>query len=104
MRGFTDAPDLRRPPRVRTALSGPRTLRAHERKSLCVKGGRCLVRRLSLQSGDGVGPQQRVIGLPRRRAGLPMMCVEITECLNAAEDSPGVQSGVIGPPGRTLGY
>jgi len=31
---------------------------------------------------------QRVIGLRRRRAGLPMMCAEITVCLNAAEGSP----------------
>ena len=40
--------------------------------------GRCLVRRLSLHSGNGVGSQQRVTGLIRRRAGLPMMSVEVT--------------------------
>jgi integrase/recombinase XerD len=51
--------------------------------------GRCLGRRLSLHSGDGVGPQQRVIGLMRRRTGLPMMCVEVTGgFLNAAQGSP----------------
>jgi hypothetical protein len=40
--------------------------------------GRCPVRRLSLHSGDGVGSQQRVIGLVRRRTGLPMMSGEMT--------------------------
>jgi hypothetical protein len=45
--------------------------------------GRCPVRRLSLHSGDGVGSQQRVIGLVRRRMGLPR-CPARSRCLNAA--------------------
>ena len=39
--------------------------------------GRCLVRRPSLHSRNGDGSQRRVIGLVRRRRGLPMMSVEV---------------------------
>ena len=57
----------------------------HQRKSLCVKG---LVGASSVVcpciAVMGFGAQQRVIGLPRRRAGLPMMTVEVTFCLDAA--------------------
>jgi CoA-transferase family III len=44
----------------------------------CQALGRCRVRRLALHSGNGVSAHQRVIGLMRRRTGLPMMCVEVT--------------------------
>jgi hypothetical protein len=37
----------------------------------------CRVRRRSLHSGNGVWSQQRVTGLMRRRAGLPMMRDEV---------------------------
>jgi len=51
----------------------------HQRKSFCVKG---LVGASSVVcpciAVTGMFPQQRVIGLWRRRAGLPMMSGEIT--------------------------
>jgi hypothetical protein len=64
------------------------TAHSHQRESFCVK--------LGVGASSVVGPciaewgwsRQRVIGLVRRRAGLPMMCVEITWCLNAAEGWP----------------
>jgi hypothetical protein len=61
---------------------------AHQREAFCVKRW--------VGASSVVGPciaewgwsRQRVIGLVRRRAGLPMMCVEISVCLYAAEGSP----------------
>ena len=62
---------------------------AHQRKSFCVKG---LVGASSVVcpciAVTGMIPQQRVIGLSRRRAGLPMMSGEISGCLYAAQGSP----------------
>jgi hypothetical protein len=74
-------------PATRQRLASERTI-AHQREAFCVK------RRVG--ASPVVGPciaewgwsRQRVIGLVRRWAGLPMMCVEISVCLYAAEGSP----------------
>jgi hypothetical protein len=61
---------------------------SHQRESFCVKrlaGASSVVCPCIAVWGWSL---QRVIGLRRRRAGLPMMCAEITGCLNAAEGSP----------------
>ncbi len=57
---------------VRTSgkISGGRLLRL-------VEGGESRVRGLSLHSGESGSARQRVIGLRRRRTGLPAMCDEL---------------------------
>ena len=76
-------------PRPMRAAGLPRSLTsAHQRESFCVKllaGASSVVCPCIAVMGWS---RQRVIGLVRRRAGLPMMCAEITVCLNAAEGSP----------------
>jgi hypothetical protein len=57
---------------------------AHQRELFCVKG---LVGALPVVCpciAEWGWSRQRVIGLVRRRAGLPMMSVEISVCLYAA--------------------
>src|SRR5215207_7006770 len=79
--------DRREPRPARRHGEGPRT-RAHQRESFASS--------LGVGASPVVGPciaewgwsRQRVIGLVRRRAGLPMMGVEISGCLHAAEGSP----------------
>jgi hypothetical protein len=77
---------------------------AHQRESFCVKrlaGASSVVCPCIAVWGWS---QQRVIGLRRRRTGLPMMCAEITVCLNAAEGSPrppacsAAKAGYVGCP------
>jgi hypothetical protein len=73
--------------------SGSDNTPAHQRKSFRVKslvGASAVVCPCIAVMGWF---QQRVIGLVRRRAGLPMTCVEITMCLNAVEGSPMVGRG-----------
>ncbi|MDT4903727.1 MAG: hypothetical protein QOH52_1743 [Pseudonocardiales bacterium] len=69
-----------------TAATAPRVdpTFAHQRESFCVKR---LVGALSVVCpciAEWGWSRQRVIGLVRRRAGLPMMSVEISVCLYAA--------------------
>jgi hypothetical protein len=62
---------------------------AHQRESFCVKlRGRVPWSVVCPCIAEWGWSRQRVIGLVRRRAGLPMMVVEITVCLDAAEGSP----------------
>ena len=70
----------RRQTRERSTLR----MHAHQRESFCVKllvGASSVVCPCIAEWGWS---RQRVIGLVRRRAGLPMMCVEISVCLYAA--------------------
>jgi hypothetical protein len=64
--------------------SVPLRAHAHQRELFCVKG---LVGALPVVCpciAEWGWSRQRVIGLVRRRAGLPMMSVEISVCLYAA--------------------
>jgi hypothetical protein len=57
---------------------------AHQRESFCVKGLLGASPVVCPCIAEWGSSRQRVIGLVRRRAGLPMMSVEINGCLYAA--------------------
>jgi hypothetical protein len=64
------------------------TTSSHQRETVCVKllaGASSVVCPCIAVIGLGPAARDRV---ERRRAGLLVMCVEITGCLNAAEGSP----------------